>query len=214
MAEVMTYTSLVDQLKVWVERYGDTIMTAEIPTVISQVEVQLARELKTLLFEQSVTSSFVAGQSWIPKPVRWRETISLNYGTGTNSMTRNIVLPRTYDYCRMYWPDPEQTGLPKYCADYTWNYLLIVPTPTTAYPYELIYYERLTPLDDSNQTNLLTQQAPDLLFKGCMAYLAQYLKNPEDVKRWSDTYDRALMTTKGEDVSRSIYRANSWKKGQ
>lgn len=205
MVAVMTYTSLVAQLKAWLERVGDTGLAEQIPTIILQAEFMLAGELKTLLLTQSVTSSFVAGRSWIPKPVRWRETISLNYGTGVDNMERNFLYPRGYEYCRKYWPNPSTYSTstpPKYYADYLYDYILIVPTPASAYPYELMYYQLVDPLGDSTETNILTANVPDLLFQACMLKSVQYLKNYDQVQNVQNLYDRALQKTIVEGVRR------------
>lgn len=214
MTAVMTYQSLTEQLILWAQRVNDERLAAQIPTIIAQTEIMLSREVKGLGFQESVSSSFVAGQSFITKPARWRETITLNCATVVGGQVRNTIWPRRYDYCREYWPDPTQLGLPKYYADWTWNYLLIVPTPQFAYPFEMLYYERIQPLDAQNNTNWLTENAPDLLFKACKLWADRYVRNNETAAQATQPdYDRAIMTTLGEDVRRILDATQDAKEG-
>lgn len=210
MTVVMTYNSLLDNLSNWAERESDTTMIATLPTMIAEAENMVAREFKVLGFQKSVSSAFIPNQSWLSKPVRWRETITLNFGTGTGFQTRNQLLPRSYDYCRLYWPDPtvvDEDQPPKYYADWEFSQWLIVPTPAIAYPFELVYYERPTPLDADNQTNWITLYAPDLMLKACMLVLNGYLKNWDTAKYWQGEYDRVLSSLTGEDRRRIIDRS-------
>ena len=152
---------------------------------------------------QVVTSTFSGGTSVIQKPNDWRETISINYGTGTSSNTRNTLLPRSYEYCRNYWPDPTQaSSVVSYYSDYNYNYWLVAPTPNSSYPFEIMYYSTPKPIDDTTQTNWLTQYAPDLLLYACLLEAAPFLKVDERIQVWQALYDRALAAINGEAEAR------------
>jgi len=73
---------------------------------------------------------------------------------------RQPVLIRRYEYLREYWPDATQTDIPVYYCAYNWDHWLVAPTPDDDYQFEVLYYERLQPLDSANQTNWLTEYAP------------------------------------------------------
>lgn len=213
MTAVMTYDSLTVQLIDWAQRVNDTRLAAQIPNIIAQTEILLSREVKGLGFQQTVSGVFIAGKSFISKPARWRETINMNYGTGTGNQVRNIIWPRRYDYCRVYWPNPTLTGAPKYYADWTWDYMLIVPTPALAYPFEMLYYERIQPLDANNSTNWLTANAPDLMFKACKRWADVYIRDNAGATATQADLDRAIMTTLGEDVRRILDATQDAKEG-
>jgi hypothetical protein len=71
-----------------------------------------------------------------------------------------------------------------------------------AYEYEVLYYERLQPLDSSNQTNWFTIYAPQALLYGSLLQAMPYIKNDERMPMWQQNYDLIIQTLKSEDVQR------------
>jgi hypothetical protein len=135
----------------------------------------------------------------IDKPARWHKTVSMNV---TVSGTRNPILLRKYEYLREYWPTPTNTDIPKFYCDYDYSHWLVAPTPTSAYTFEVLYYERVQPLDSSNQTNWFTTYAPQALLYGSLLQAMPFLKNDERMGMWQQQYDLIMQTLKSEDVSR------------
>jgi len=202
MAYVLTYNNLVNLLTTYLER-TDASLVDYIPTFILLAQVRIGREIKQLGTRQVVNSTFSGGTSVIAKPNDWRETININYGTGTSSNTRNNLLPRSYEYCRDYWPDPTQTtSNVEFYADYNYEHWLICPTPDSSYPVEVMYYATPKPIDITTQTNWLTQYAPDLLLYACLLESAPFLKVDERIQVWTGLYDRALAAINGEAQAR------------
>lgn len=213
MAAGLTYNSLISDMETYNER-NDTVFVNQLPRFLMQAENRIAREVKNLGFVKVITSNFLVGGGsamLIAKPARWRATLSWNYGTGTTlatANTRNPLYERAYEFCRYYWPDPTvTTATPTYYCDYDFNNWLIVGTPSLALPYEINYYERIIPLDSTNQTNWLTTYAPDLLFYACMIEVMTFLKRYEWVTYWHGLYDRAAQAITGEDQKRMADRA-------
>ena len=202
-----TYSSLVANIQAYLDR-DDSPLVAQIPTFIDNAQVRIARELRILPFTLAVTDTLTQGQGIVSKPANWRETINFNLGTGTGNNTRNTVYARTYEYLRAYWPDPTQTGTPKYYADYDQDHWLVAPTPAAAYPFEVLYTSLTQPLDANNQTNALTEYAPDMLLYACLLETAPYLKDDERIKTWQDRYDRCLMAEVSDDVRRLVDQSN------
>lgn len=186
MTTALTYGSLLTDMEVYAERSDDPFLEQR-PRLIALAENKLAQEVRGLGFQRYVSGT-MSGNT-LPKPNRWRETISLNITTATG---RDFLFPRSYDYCRTFWPDPALTEQPRYYADYGAEHILIVPTPDDTYAFEWAYYERPEPLDDSNQTNWTTQYAPQLLFYAVMLETQSFLKRPEVLQMWQQMYDRAL----------------------
>lgn len=199
MAASLTYASLVSDILAYQER-SDAQLTSQLPRCIMLAENKVITELKLLGFQTVVTGQMQANQPTLPKPVYWRETISLNL---TNSIGQRLqILPRSLEYCRNYWPNPSVSDLPRFYADYNFDNFLIVATPNAAYNFELVYFARLTPLDDSHQTNWLTVNAPALLFYAAMLEVQIFLKNQAGVATWQASYDRAMEAYNGENKER------------
>lgn len=201
-AAKMTYNSLVEDVRSYAERRVDSAFADQVPQFIMLAEMRIATEVKGLGLKKFVTSVFVQNLAVVDKPVRWRETVSWNFGTGTGNNKRNTLFPRSYEYCRLYWPDPTVAGTPRYYADYDYDHFLVVATPQAGYPFELVYHERPLPLSAENQENWTTEHAPQLLLFATLLEAQPYLKLDERVAVWQAAYDRAAAGVSGEDKSR------------
>ena len=142
----------------------------------------------------------VAGNAVIEKPARWHKTVSMNI-TDTSS-NRQPILLRTYEYLREYWPNSALTGLPAYFADYDYTHWLVAPTPANNSSYEVLYYERVQPLDSTNQTNWFTVYAPQALLYGSLLQAMPYLKNDERIPMWQAQYTAIMNSLKAENLQR------------
>lgn len=198
VAAVMTYDSLYNDIQTYLER-TDQATIDKIPQFIMLAEQVIAADLKFLGNLRVVTSNMVQGDATIAKPARWRKTVSLNV---TVAGKRQPVLMRSYEYIREYWPDPSLEAAPKYFCDYDYEHWLIGPTPDDDYAYEVLYYERVQPLDSSNQSNWFTQYAPQALLYGSLLQAMPFLKNDERMPMWQGNYDRTIEALKVENVTR------------
>jgi hypothetical protein len=209
VATTQTFTTLQTDVRRYLERgtaTTDTVFAAELPRMINNSERRIATELKIQGFINVVTSNMVTGESVIAKPDRWRETVSVNFGTGTGYNTRKPLFTRSYDYLRSYWPDPTQTAEPVLIADYNYANFLVAPTPDDDYPFELVYYTLLPLLDDENQTNWLTENFPELLLYAVLLECSMFLKDDKRINVWSTAYDRAAAMINGEDLAKILDR--------
>jgi hypothetical protein len=193
-ASVMTYDSLVENIQSYLERSDDATLE-KIPLFIMLTEQVIASRIKFLGNLTVNTSNMVASAAIIAKPARWHKTVSMNI---TVAGEREPVLLRKYEYLRNYAPDPTATGIPKYYADYDYTNWLVAPTPAAAYAFEVLYYERVQPLDSSNQSNWFTQYAPQALLYGSLLQAMPFVKNDERSPMWQSQYD-AIMTTLVEE---------------
>lgn len=198
MAYMMTYSNLVADIEKYLER-TDPETLDRIPTFIGLAEQVLAADLKFLGNLTVVTSTMVQGEAIIDKPARWRKTVSVNVTVGGE---RKPVLLRKYEYLREYWPDPTQEDVPLFYCDYDYTHWLVAPTPDDDYAYEVLYYERVQPLDDSNQSNWFTQYAPQALLYGSLLQAMPFLKNDDRVPMWQAQYSAIVNVLKTEDVAR------------
>ena len=197
-AMVMTYDSLVDDISSYLER-TDAATLAKIPTFIMLAEQVIASQIKFLGNLTPMQSTMTANQPIIDKPARWHKTVSMNV---TVAGEKRPVLLRKYEYLREYWPNPTETDVPAYYADYDYTHWLVAPTPASNYTFEVLYYERIQPLDSSNQTNWFTIYAPQALLYGTLLQAMPFLKNDERIPMWQAQYDAIMQTLKQEDIQR------------
>ena len=194
---VMTYDSLNTMVLQYLERRDAAVVEA-IPTFITLAEFEIAQQIKTLGQMQVVEGNMIAGQPVIAKPARWRKTVSMEV---TVNGAKSPVLLRKYEYLKSYTPDATTTGLPKFYADYDYEHWLVAPTPDEDYAFEVLYYERIEPLSSQNQTNWLTQNAPNAMLFGTLLQAMPFLKN--DARQiFQQKYQEAIAALKTEDVTR------------
>ena len=194
---VLTYDSLNSTVLQYLERRDPAVVNA-IPTFITLAEFEIAEQIKTLGQLQVVQSTMSVGDAVIQKPARWRKTVSMNVVVDGK---RQPVLLRKYEYLKNYWPDASQTSIPLYYADTDWDHWYVAPTPDSGYSFEVLYYERLAPLSSTNQTNWLTQNAPNAMLFGTLLQAMPFLKNDQR-QIFQQKYTESLQALKAEDVAR------------
>ena len=194
---VMTYDSLTATVLQYLERSDQATINA-IPTFITLAEFEIAQEVKTLGQLQIVESTMTQGNPVFQKPARWRKTVSMNVLVGSK---KKPVLLRKYEYLKNYWQDDTQTSTPLYYADTDWDHWYLAPTPDQAYTFEVLYYERIAPLSSVNQTNWITQNAPNAMLFGTLLQAMPFLKNDQR-QIFQQKYSESLQALKAEDVAR------------
>jgi len=96
---------------------------------------------------------------------------------------------------------------PKFYSDYDYFNFLFSPTPDSAYPFELLYWQLPTLLDAANQTNWSTDHAPNALLHGSLVQAYGLLKDEKREAKWQGRYDRDLGLLNGEDIQKIIDRS-------
>lgn len=198
VAAVMTYDSLVADIQSYLERTDDATIQ-KIPTFIMLAEQVIANDIKFLGNLTVQTSNMTQGDPIIDKPARWRKTVSMNV---TVAGKKRPIFLRKYEYLREYAPDAADEKVPKFYADYDYTHWLVAPTPDDDYTFEVLYYERVQPLDSSNQTNWFTIYAPQAMLYGALLQAMPFLKNDERIPMWQAQYQQVISSLKGEDIQR------------
>ncbi len=195
---VLTYDSLTTLVFQYLER-SDPAVAAFIPTAITLAEFEISQQIKTLGQLEVVDSTMGIGNPVIPKPARWRKTVSMTVTTPTG---KQPVFLRKLEYLNNYWPNVSDTDTPLYYADYDFDNWFIAPTPDSAYSFEALCYTRLQPLDSATQTNWLTRNAPNAMLFGTLKQTAPFLKDDARLAIWSGLFDAAMAALKTEDQLR------------
>ncbi len=206
MSTTMTFNSLLQDMRRYLEAgftaTSDPLVYAQLPSLINNAERNIARELKILGFLVPTTTTIPANTSTLQKPDRWRDTVSIRaVGVGP-------ILPRSYDYCRNYWPDDTETAAEvEFYADYDYDHWLFVPTPAADVDIEVMYYELPVLLSDSVQSNWLTAQAPTMLLYAALLEATPFLKDDARIPVWQSMYTRAAQAINQEDIDKIMDRA-------
>jgi hypothetical protein len=166
--------------------------------LIGLAESAIAAELKTYLQMTVVETTILQNQVILSKPARWRKTVSMK----TNGKP---MLLRSQDYIAQSQSE-SSPSVPLYYADYDYNNWAFAPAPDKIYPVEIIYYSEIQPLDESNQQNLFTREAPQAMLFGTLLQAQGYLKALDKLPVWKAYYTDCLAALKKEDNSRRVDR--------
>lgn len=213
MPVAMTYDSLVTDLQNYLQR-TDELIVNQIPRFIMLSQQAVSRDLKILGFREEVTGTFDgAAQSngMMQKPADWRKTIAMWVSVGTTFDMHSPVYERTYEFVREVFPDPTVQGTPRYYADADWKHWLVLPAPNPSIaPYfKIAYYGTLTFIDETTQTNWLTENAPDWLLYRCLKEAAGFVKTDERIPVWDQNYGQATQSLLKQEQHGLIDRAAS-----
>jgi len=209
MSTNMTFDSLLGDLGAYIEkaRVPNTDAFNQRERIVNLSERSIITDMKLQGYEKTLRGQMQLGVPIYAKPDRWRDTVSINIGTGAGNATRKTVFTRDYEYVRSYWPNEADTGEPVFYSDYDFNHWLFAPTPDEEYPIEILYYELPPLLDDTTQSNWLTEYAPQLLLYGTLLEATPFLKNDERIGVWQSMYDRAAAMLNGEDLAKILDRS-------
>ena len=192
----LTYDSLVSTVEQYLER-NDAAVVNQIPTFITLAEFAIAQQIKTLGQIEVAVGTMQINNPVIPKPARWRKTVSMSV---TSAGEKASVFLRKYEYLTNYNAQ-SPSGLPQFYGDYDYDNWYVAPVPDQAYPFEVLIYQRLKPLSSANQTNWITNNAPNAMLFGTLLEAVVYLKDDQR-QIFQQKYDAAMQMLKAEDVAR------------
>jgi hypothetical protein len=191
----MTYSSLTQDLKDWMENDG-TEFSNETDNFIGLAEQRIVRDVDPQAFVTSAYSSFNANDRFITKPT---DALIIKHVIYLDSDSkRHFLEQRTDEFIYDYWPTSSTTGTPKYWANYKDTEILVAPTPSAALTIEMSYVQRLDTLSSSNTTNWLTKHAQELLLFGALMEACTFSKNREDLQIYSQRYQAAVQSVNNQ----------------
>jgi hypothetical protein len=206
MATNLTYDSLVEDLKAYLDRgiAAGTPAEANIPRRINDAERAIIADLKLQGYEHTIRGFLAAGTAIYDKPDRLRRILGIQIVV---SSKRRGVLGRAYEFVRSYWPDETLQGVPKYYSEVDAERILIAPTPDDAYPIEIKGYFTPLLLGPENQTNFMTEFLPNPLRYRALKEMALYLKKYDQATIFGNEYKDALAALGQEDIQKIKDRA-------
>ena len=166
-------------------------LTSAIPNFIDLAEAQMQREIRHYKMMQRSTAPIDTRYSALPSG--WLETIRFHI---TGAESQRLELTSMDDMLQLRTKD-DTVGKPTHYAHIGAS-LEVYPTPDEAYTAELLYYEKLPALSDSNTSNWLLQQAPDAYLYGSLLQSAPYLRDDARAQVWTSFYAGAVASVNNE----------------
>jgi len=188
----MNYSELLTNIRNYTEVGSEVLSDSIINTFLVNIENKIQRELDLDAFRKFQFSSFTIGSPFITMP----DDFAFERGVQIKDQTtkdRTWLEQRDTTFIDEYNVDRiNNTGKPKYYANWDNNTLIVAPTPDAAYEIELWYNKTPDRLSSTNTTTWLSTNAPEVLIYGTVSEAFSYLKNPPYVQLYEQKYAQAV----------------------
>lgn len=162
-------------------------LTDRIPEFIDLAEAKMKRDSR---LREVSELSFTAAEGY-SLPTYFKSVIDLYHDGATAFGRIKIVDPDELSNRKLNHGD---TGVPRFASviDLSSGKLLrFAPEPSGTYTLKLVFDTELDPLTDSNTSNWLLDQAPDLYLFATLAEAEAYLQEDQRVQMWLARYEDA-----------------------
>ncbi len=207
----MLYADFSTRLQVLlqIDPASDADFATLLPAAIEEAELRCYRDLDPIAARKSAPIATAAAAATMVLPADCSIARELTYTPMPAGVLSPHLLRRDSSFLVELYPDPTQTGLPKYWALTDNATVLLAPTPAAVLPLRLSYTTRPTPLSGQNTSTWLSTWCPDLMVFAAMVYASGYQRNygaqtddPTQGMSWEKQYQRALTTAKIEEARR------------
>lgn len=191
---ITNYSELQTAIADWLNRDD---LTSILPTFITMAEATLNRDVRHWRMEQRATAEI--DDQYLTLPTDWIETVRLTVKDtvpyALNLMSRDELQDRRFS-------GDDVSGKPLYYAHIAGEVELF-PTPDATYDIEILYVQKIEALSDSNTSNWLLTEAPDLYLYACLVETATYLRDDERLASFGALYQSKLdaLNTSGKKAT-------------
>jgi hypothetical protein len=197
MAAITSYATLQTEVAAWLHR---TDLTSDIKGWITLGEYRIYRDLRVRQMETALSSTISSGVIAVPSGYVELKNAYVN-SSPNRSLTKKDAEWIYYNY-----PTRSSDGTPAYIAREGSNFIF-GPYPDSNYTIKGIYYKRLDALSDSNTSNWLITDAPDLILFATLCEAAPWLVDDARTAIWEKKYaqikDRVQKQDNDEEFSGS-----------
>lgn len=179
---ITTYAELKTAVGDWLNRSD---LDSVIPNFISLAEAQFNRSIRHR--KMVVRSDAVMDTPYFAVPPDWLQTIRFQLNTNPVTPLLFVTPEQALEESMVY-----SAGQQPLFYTTIGQQFQVVPTPDTSYDAELLYYAKIPALSDSNTTNWLLTESPDVYLYGALIQSAPYLKEDERINTWAGLYQRMV----------------------
>ena len=217
----MNYTELQAAIVAYSENTS-TEFAAEIATFVTQAEQRIYNTIQFPSLRKNVTGTTTSSNKYLQCPSDFLAVYSMAVINPTTS-EYEYLLNKDVNFIRAGYPNPADTGIPKYYAlfgprsdDEKELAFILGPTPAAAYSVELHYFylpESITTA--ASGRTWLGDNFDSVLFYGSLVESATYMKQePDIVALYNQKYQEALALAKrlGDGMERQdAYRSGQYR---
>lgn len=170
-------------------------LTAQIPDFITMAEASINRDVRHWRMETREDSTY--SQRYEALPTDWVSTrvVSVSGDTQLDLLSQAKML-------ELRQQGGNSGGEPRYYSIST-SQIELYPTPDGDYDSSMVYYARVPALTDSETSNWLLADSPDVYLYGALIHSAPYLQEDARAGIWAGLYQSAvqrLNSTSNEDL--------------
>lgn len=206
----MNYATLTTLIQQYCES-TETSFVANIPTFVQLAEERVYNSVQIPAIRRNQIGTLSIGNKYLTLPSDWLATFSLaaiTPGTGA----QEFLLDKDVNFIRQSYPNPSDTGMPKYYAIFDKNTLILGPTPDTAYQVEMHYYYIPESIVTAGTTWLGDNYETVLLY-GSIREAYTYLKGETDLMQYYEQkYQEAMQQLMR--LGDGLNRRDSYRSGQ
>jgi len=185
----MTYSELKTNIANYLNRSD---LTGQMDMFIDNVEGEVNRRVRRKEMIKRATAT--ADAQYLSLPTDWLEGINVEITSNDFSP----ILQQSIESLDIYRKSiNNKTGQPVYFA-FVDDTMELAPTPDTSYTLQLTYYSKVDALSDSNTSNFLSNNHPDVYLYGALKHASIYLMEDERVAMFSQLFEKALEELKME----------------
>lgn len=186
---ISSYSELKTAVASWLHRDN---LTSIIPDLIALGEARIYRDLRVRAMETTFSTEISSGV--IAVPTGYRE---LKYAYVSGSPTTKLDR-KDAEWIYHNYPTRSSDGKPKFIARDGANFIF-GPYPDSTYTVNGTYYKRLAALSDSNTTNWLTDDCPDLILFAALCEAQPYVMDDDRIVIWENKYGLIRARVQRED---------------
>lgn len=175
-----TLTQLQDAIKDYTENQESTFVS-NLNIFIRGAEERIFKSVQLNFFRRNQTGTLTVNNKFLNCPSDFLAPYSLSvYDSGGDHQFLDY---KDVNFLQSAYPDPTDTGTPRYYAFFDVTNFLIAPTPSAALTAELHYYYRPTSLTAGagSGTTWLSTNAPLAMLYGSLIEAYTYMKGEADI---------------------------------
>jgi hypothetical protein len=183
-----TFSELKTSIANWLHRSD---LTAVIPDLIDLCETKFNRVLRLSTMEVRSTATLDQQYETVPSDFLEMRSIQITGGSGG-------LLTYINPQQASAWYRTTDTGTPKF---YTFvdSTIAFFPPPSGSFDMEMLYYKAIPALSDSQTTNWMLTNHPDVYLYGSLKEAEAYIKNDPRIMTWKQQYEEAMSQVMAAD---------------
>lgn len=187
---INSFTTLKSAIANWLDRDD---LSDQLPDFIALNEALFNRVLRIRPMETIVTEATVGGTKSYDLPTGYVQMREIHLDTSPVTSLQYITPEMLY----RVWAGSSSGKPDSYSI--IGDKIYFGPTPDSAYNYTMTYYKTFEGLSDSNTTNWVILNAPDVYLYGALLQAEPFLQNDQRIPVWERGLRQALSDLQSQD---------------